>query len=75
MANRMFTQTAYQDLPDFVFGKALHPVTLKNLNDRELEWLDTLGEAVVAMPVDQDTLMQSMAEDCPEWDPKKYDMD
>lgn len=75
MANRMFTQTAYQDLSDFVFGKALHPVTLKNLNDRELEWLDTLGEAVVAMPVDQDTLMQSMAEDCPEWDPKKYDMD
>ncbi|MEL7610302.1 MAG: methyltransferase MtaB domain-containing protein [Bacillota bacterium] len=45
-----------------------------NLCDRELEWLDTLDDAVAAMPADEGTLIQSMKEDCPEWDPKKYDM-
>ncbi|MDR1194226.1 MAG: methanol--corrinoid methyltransferase [Peptococcaceae bacterium] len=30
MARRVFTQTAYQDLSDFVYGRALYPITLGN---------------------------------------------
>ena len=52
-----------------------HDANELNLNDKELEWLDTLGDAVAAMPAEQETLIQRMKEDCPEWDPKKYDME
>ncbi|MCL2008623.1 MAG: hypothetical protein FWG77_11135 [Treponema sp.] len=30
MARQAFTETGYRDLDDFIFGKALHPITLKN---------------------------------------------
>jgi methanol--5-hydroxybenzimidazolylcobamide Co-methyltransferase len=45
-----------------------------DLNERELMWLDTYGEAVAGMPNDPGALTEQMIEEVEAFDPKKYDM-
>lgn len=44
------------------------------LNDKELMWLDDLGEAVDGLPADVKEFTASIIGDCDKLDPKKYDM-
>ena len=44
------------------------------LADRELTWLETLGETVEALPANVDEFTAQVIDECEKLDPKKYDM-
>ncbi|MCL2093540.1 MAG: hypothetical protein FWH12_05015 [Treponema sp.] len=44
------------------------------LDDKELSWLENLGETVEALPGDVGAFIESMEGECEKFDPKKYNM-
>jgi len=51
-----------------------HKAGQLELNDKELMWLENLGETVEELPNCVDEFTANIVDDCEKFDPKKYDM-
>jgi len=45
-----------------------------NLDDKDLVWIENIGEAVHELPTSPDEFVEDMADQCEKFDAKKYDM-